>query len=116
MKELIEEFNNHKKEVFEETKREILGKVMEIIKKRCTDGYNTTAFRLKNEGKANKAKLLLEQLGFTCEIIKRSDENDRYYGAPDGCEYVRDLWVNNYGCESTGHVFYLKVKWSFDYE
>ncbi|HDR0636615.1 hypothetical protein [Pasteurella multocida] len=109
-------FSEHKKQVFEETKRKVLDEVMERIKERCANGYNTIAFKLYNEGKANKVKFLLELLGFTCEIIKRSDEDDRYYGAPDGCDFVRNLWVDNYGCESRGTVFYLKTYWSFDYE
>ncbi len=109
-------FNEHKKQVLEETGREVLDEVIAEIKKRCANGYNTIAFKLYDEGKANKVKFLLEQLGFICEIIKRSDEDDRYYGAPDGCDFVHNLWVDNYGCGSRGTVFYLKVEWSFDYE
>ncbi|KLT48590.1 hypothetical protein [Pasteurella multocida] len=110
-------FNEYKKQVFEETKREVLDSAMAKIKKQCAEGYNGAIFRLYDKGKANKVKFLLERLGFTCSVDQlKIDECDREREVYKYDLFDSVLWTERSDVRNAKYVFFLNVEWSFDYE
>ncbi|MFK3559323.1 hypothetical protein [Pasteurella multocida] len=107
-------FNEYKKQVFEETKREVLDSAMEEIKKICAEGYNNTVFRLYDRGKVNKVKFLLERLGFTCSVNQlKIDEIDCEREVHKYELFNNVLWVEKSDVRNAKYVFFLNVEWSF---